>query len=438
MLLLWASQMGLHATLSVPVRIDWRTTTGGQIITGTQRVSPVANEADASASLAIDDKGASSWSVAEPNCDSTKLSDGWHEFQLTEKGQIFTKSLLVLNGVAVHEGKLEKDETWDASKVHVVRDLVRVKKDVTLAIAENAIVKFCDGAGVIIEEGGTLKLGSAVLTHIADGSRGGDTVRDNSKHPVNNAYTLTGLLTFDGDPEVLYYTNYTNQENHTATAEGCDLNRPSHAKGAIVTVTANLELDNAAKFYVFHWSGSLEVVFTETKIDGDTATTTFIMPGEDISIACTAELKELENNDQLSVLRLQPGWNLLTLRRPLIASDAQRFLVLRPVVLDADNKCYIRCAAPSAFQIGAGYWVFSATARVMVLEHDQSQTSWKTVGLKQGWNLIGVADGSAWQKKATDIWKWEWLWKGNPYQPVTQAELISGQAYWAKPFVISN
>ena len=209
MLLLWTSEMALHATLSAPVRIDLRTSTkiGAQIITGTERVSPVANEADASASLAIDDKGASSWSVAEPNCDSTKLSDGWHVFQLTENGQIFTKSLLVLNGVAVHEGVLEKDETWDASKIHVVRDLVRVQKDVTLAIAENAIVKFCDGAGVIIEEGGTLKLGSAVLTHIADGNCGGDTVRDNSKRPVDNAYTLTGLLTFDGDPEVLYYTN---------------------------------------------------------------------------------------------------------------------------------------------------------------------------------------------------------------------------------------
>ncbi|MBR4675768.1 MAG: hypothetical protein IKP00_15005 [Victivallales bacterium] len=32
MLLLWTSEMGLHATLSAPVRIDLRTTTGAQII----------------------------------------------------------------------------------------------------------------------------------------------------------------------------------------------------------------------------------------------------------------------------------------------------------------------------------------------------------------------------------------------------------------------
>ena len=53
MLLLWASEMALHATLSAPVRIDLRTTTGAQIITGTERVSPVANEAEKKVSRPI-------------------------------------------------------------------------------------------------------------------------------------------------------------------------------------------------------------------------------------------------------------------------------------------------------------------------------------------------------------------------------------------------
>ena len=428
MLLLWTSEMGLHATLSAPVRLDLRTTIGGQIITGTERVSPVAEKADASASLTIGDAAAQSWSVAEPNYDSTKLTDGWHDFKLTENKTDVTRNLLVLNGVAVHEGVLESDETWNSSKVHVVRDLVRVPSDRTLAIADGAVVKFCNGAGVIIAKGGALTLGSAVLTHIADSEYGGDTIHGKSMSPANDSYTLTGSLTFNGDPEMRYYTN---QESHTATADGCDLIRSTHTKGAIVTVTAKYELENAVKFYEFHWSSTPEVDFTETETDGNTATTTFVMPGEDIAISFAAELKELEDNDQWSVLRIRQGWNLLTLRRPLIASDALRFLALHPMTFDSDGKCYVQCTSPSAFQIGAGYWVFSATAKDIVLEHDPSQTSWQTVGLKQGWNLIGVADGSDWQGKATGIWKWQL--RENPYQPITKAELIQGQGYWAKP-----
>ena len=229
---------------------------------------------------------------------------------------------------------------------------------------------------------------------------------------------------------MLYYTN---QESHTATAEGCDLNRATHTQGAIVTVTAKYELENAVKFYDFHWSSTPEVDFTETETDGNTATTTFVMPGEDVSISFAAALKDLEDNDQWSVLKLRPGWNLLTLRRPLIASDAQRFLALHPVAFDTKGKCYFQCVNKSQLALGAGYWVFSATARDIVLEHDPSQTSWKTMGLKQGWNLIGVADGSAWQSKATAIRKWQRQGKGEPYQPVTQKELVPGQGYWAKP-----
>ena len=431
--LLCLCETGLHATESAAVRIDLRDTIGALIITGTERVSPVAEKADDAAALAIDGEAAQGWSAAEPNYDSTKQTDGWHEFKLNENGTNVTKSLLVLNGVAVHAGVLWKDETWDDSKIHVVRDLVRVPEGGTLTIADGAIVKFCNDAGIIIAEGGTLKLGSAVLTHIADDAHGDDTNHDgNSSSPAANSFTLTfnGSLAFIGDPEVFNATENELLKSYSVLAvNGGTVNRSEgHIVGAVITVTEDLELENAAKYYDFIWSSDQGVAFASSD-----ATTTFVMPGKDLSITCTAELKNLEDNDQLSVLRIQPGWNLLTIRRPFTSADAERFLALRPMVLDADNRCYVRCADSSRLVIGAGYWLFSHKARTIVLEHDQSQTSWITLGLKQGWNLIGVADGSAWQSKASSIWKYHWQWSGNPYQPITQAELISGQAYWAKP-----
>ena len=78
-------------------------------------------------------------------------------------------------------------------------------------------------------------------------------------------------------------------------------------------------------------------------------------------------------------------------------------------------------------KVGVGYWIFSRTAQPPIdLVHEQSQTTWETAALTQGWNLIGVADNSTWMSQVTDIWQW----LNGKFQTITKEELNTGDAYW--------
>ena len=139
-------------------------------------------------------------------------------------------------------------------------------------------------------------------------------------------------------------------------------------------------------------------------------------------VAASAAVKPI--NSQTIVLR--PGWNLVTLERPIIATDAERFIALKPITLDATQKCYVLCIDKDALKVGTGYWIFSKTAQTIELTRDQSQTTWETTGLGNGWNLVGVADNSTWMNQATDN---IWQWLNGKFQKVSKAELTGGKAY---------
>ena len=139
-------------------------------------------------------------------------------------------------------------------------------------------------------------------------------------------------------------------------------------------------------------------------------------------VAASAAVKPI--NSQTIVLR--PGWNLVTLERPIIATDAERFIALKPITLDATQKCYVLCIDKDALKVGTGYWIFSKTAQTIELTRDQSQTTWETTGLGNGWNLVGVADNSTWMNQATDN---IWQWLNSKFQKVSKAELTGGKAY---------
>jgi uncharacterized repeat protein (TIGR01451 family) len=122
---------------------------------------------------------------------TTKIPDG--RYQLTAVFRDATaqvvgsvsRYILVNNSVVWHSGAITSVETWAAGTVHVVEAPVVVPSGVTLTIEPGAIVKFAQGAGLSIDDGGTLNAPATstqpiILTSLADDSAGGDTNLDGS------------------------------------------------------------------------------------------------------------------------------------------------------------------------------------------------------------------------------------------------------------------
>jgi hypothetical protein len=118
----------------------------------------------------------------------------------------------------------------------------------------------------------------------------------------------------------------------------------------------------------------------------------------------------------------------VTLLRPVVADDAERFLALRPMTLDTAQESYFPCSAPDDLKIGTGYWVFSPREQTLKLYRNQNMTTWETASLDSGWNLLGVADNSTWMDQASEIWQWQ----NGMFQTITKEELTPGEAYWVK------
>ncbi|MCR4572435.1 MAG: hypothetical protein K5787_01575 [Lentisphaeria bacterium] len=178
---------------SAAIRLDARTSTGGRLCNGTERISPVAAEEDAAAALKADNAVAVGWSVANPFYATTKLEDDWHAFSLKEGTKNYDVSLLTLNSadIVVHEGVLSTDETWGANQLHIVRHWVRVPEGVTLTIESQAVVKFCEDTGIHVD--GTLKALNTDFTVIDDDTLGGDTDLNETAYVyAGKIYNITG------------------------------------------------------------------------------------------------------------------------------------------------------------------------------------------------------------------------------------------------------
>lgn len=173
----------LDETASTFGVVDTRSSFGGRLLHGNVRLSPVALTAASSPQITINGQNASGWSGANPVWTSAAVPDGYYSAVLREGGQTFSAEMAVINssGVAVHGGVLEANESWNTEKVHIVQYIVRVPSGKTLTVAANAVVKVCEGAGFIVDEGGKLVMGDgSVITHITDDSAGGDTNMDAS------------------------------------------------------------------------------------------------------------------------------------------------------------------------------------------------------------------------------------------------------------------
>jgi len=148
------------ATLPAAVRVETRETAGFYIATGVEKVGTA------------DGGELTVW-------DTTQESDGWVTL-MSGGGSAGTPrptvDVLVLNTTAaVVGGRLSASEAWDDARVVVVRDDVVVPSGKTLTLDAGCIVKFTEGARIVVEEGGAIVAEGAYLAAFDDDSVGGDT-----------------------------------------------------------------------------------------------------------------------------------------------------------------------------------------------------------------------------------------------------------------------
>ena len=116
--------------------------------------------------------------------DTTQEPDGWTTLTSGET----TADVLVLNGPSVVGGRLSQNEAWDDARVVVVRDDIVVPSDMTLALGAGCIVKFTDGARIVVENGGAVVAEGVYLAAFADDSVGGDTDMNGRRDEVIAPY----------------------------------------------------------------------------------------------------------------------------------------------------------------------------------------------------------------------------------------------------------
>ena len=104
--------------------------------------------------------------------DTTAMPDGWTQLSSGNA----SADVLVLNRTAsVVGGRIATNETWGSARPVVVRDDVVVPSGRILVLGAGCIVKFTEGARIIVEDGGSLVAEGAYLTSFADDGVGGDT-----------------------------------------------------------------------------------------------------------------------------------------------------------------------------------------------------------------------------------------------------------------------
>ncbi len=144
---------------SAAVRFDARTNTPGRVVHGVEAVTAGGND---------DERTVSDW-------DTTTLADGWNTLT---KGTN-TLALLTLNDprLAIEGGRLAKNTLWASNVTHVLRNTVVVPRGVMFTVTTNAVVKFMEGTGIKVEDGGRLNVVGApgedvIFTAANDGTAG--------------------------------------------------------------------------------------------------------------------------------------------------------------------------------------------------------------------------------------------------------------------------
>lgn len=207
----------LDAKEASPISIENR---GLPLMNGSVLVSSTATTGSRGNTLKADGATAAGWSASSPTWDSTTVSDGIHTLELSN-GDSATASVLVINrsDVVIHDGTLEGDEVWGAGVVHVVRNSVRIPAGKRLVIANGAVVKFCQGTGILNE--GTFSAISATLTAFEDDTVKGDTNQDgNASTPAADSYAIRNNGTLTAIGCTLRYATSDSTFESTTIADG--------------------------------------------------------------------------------------------------------------------------------------------------------------------------------------------------------------------------
>ena len=151
-------------------RVETRDTVGYYLATGVERIG------------SADGSSVTEW-------DTTVYDDGWWRVVVQSGGALgITRpttsggvsgdgvDVLVLNtNAVVVGGRMSASEAWDDECIVIVRDDVVVPSGTTLTLGAGCIVKFTEGARIVVEDGGAVAANGAYLAAFDDDSVGGDT-----------------------------------------------------------------------------------------------------------------------------------------------------------------------------------------------------------------------------------------------------------------------
>ena len=167
--------------------------------------------------------------------------------------------------------------------------------------------------------------------------------------------------------------------------------------------------------------------FKDEKRNGSYIWSVFVMAVMMLSISATGAVVPSTEAEQR--LQLKPGWNLVTLTRPLdsMSGNIDLFLKLKPIEFDVKSNTYKFCSRPEDIKVGVGYWIFCKESKKESFSLDNTQTVVQPT-LKAGWNLVGMTDGATWPQSAEVIWEW----KNGRFVVVKDTKLLEkGKGYWA-------
>lgn len=276
---------GMTLTVYPVLRVDMRTTAGAHIATGEELLG------------SADGGTVTEW-------DTTQLPDGWTT--LVSGGT--SVDVLILNGPLVVGGRLSADEIWDDSRIVVVRDDVVVPSGVSLVLGAGTIVKFTEGAKIVVEDGGIVEADGAFLTDFSDDSVGGDTNfdgesvangdiwwrEDEAVAALSTVSFVNGTLTL---PKRTYTPDKAYGELPVPTKEGAKFGGWWTAKdGAGVHITAeSIVASGETTLYAYWIAYALTIDPSMTNVVATASTGTFsVVANDEWNVSCDADWVGLE------------------------------------------------------------------------------------------------------------------------------------------------